>query len=57
MHAFIRGLLAIAALVAGGVVNAAEAPHEIPGARTVNVWQAQALHQHEALFIDVRSPQ
>lgn len=57
MHAFIRGLLAIAALVAGGVVNAAEAPHEVTGARTVNVWQAQALHQHEALFIDVRSPQ
>ncbi|MCJ8167921.1 rhodanese-like domain-containing protein [Atopomonas sediminilitoris] len=35
----------------------AEAPHGVAGAQTIDVWQAQSLHQHEVLFVDVRSPQ
>ncbi|GGJ80197.1 rhodanese-like domain-containing protein [Pseudomonas matsuisoli] len=34
--------------------NAAEAPADIKGAMTVNVYQAQHLHQLGAVFIDVR---
>jgi rhodanese-related sulfurtransferase len=36
-------------------VHASEAPSEIKGAMTVNVYQAQHLHQLGAVFIDVRS--
>ena len=35
-------------------VNAAEAPLEIDGAMTINVYQARQLHELGAVFIDVR---
>ncbi|KZX64586.1 MAG: rhodanese-like domain-containing protein [Pseudomonas sp.] len=38
-----------------GTVHAVEAPDEVDGAMTINVFQAKRLHELGAVFIDVRS--
>ena len=50
-------LFACFVLIFGAVWNvAAEAPHDISGATTINLVEAHRLHQEGAVFVDVRDP-
>lgn len=47
-------ILAVVFFTIPGWLYATEAPQEVPGAMTVNVYQAKRLHELGAVFIDVR---
>ncbi|MCQ4294814.1 rhodanese-like domain-containing protein [Pseudomonas stutzeri] len=48
-------LVLLFCVVSSAAVQAAEAPENVDGAMTVNVFQAKRLHDLGAVFIDVRS--
>ena len=54
-RAKMRRILVVLLVVVSFGAHAAEAPDNVDGAMTVNVFQAKRLHELGAVFIDVRA--